>query len=307
MGDQAQRILMLTERFPPDLGGVARSSHRTAHALARLGHEVHVLAWTKTLQAGELGSNTSQHGQADGDSSSVQVHQLGLFSNWDMSLQHTSNVLEWLHAEHQLDLLWGHYVYPAGFLAVMFAEANGLRSIVSARGNDIDRLMFPPGDFARLSWTLERATAVATVSHDLAAKIDVLLNTRDRAVVVHNSVDLDTFRPASSDKALRASLGIDDEDVILGFCGEMRHKKGLPFLLDCLARVNQSRPARLLVIGAVRPREQAQLSSFFVERPEIEDRVIATGVVDDPQEVGRTFSCATSCSCHQFGRDCPTR
>ena len=105
----------------------------------------------------------------------VTVHRMGLFSNWDFSLQHTSNVLEWLHQQFQFSVIWGHYVYPAGYMAVVFAELNGIASTVSARGNDIDRLMFPPGDFARLTWTLDRATAVSCVSRELAQKVEMLL------------------------------------------------------------------------------------------------------------------------------------
>lgn len=281
---------MITERFAPDLGGVARSSTRTAHALAALGCDVHVLAWTRMQQAGELTSQVDNHLDRQTDSeqaTQLQLHRLGLFSNWDLSLQHTMNVLEWLHDQEQFDAIWGHYVHPAGFLAVMFAESNGLRSVVSARGNDIDRLMFPPGDFARLSWTLQRASEITSVSADLATKIKVLVGGRDDVQVVRNSVDLQTFQPRPADNELRRQLGLDDEDLVLGFCGEMRHKKGLPFLLRCLHDVQRTRPARLLVIGAVRPREQAQLSEFFVEHPELEERVIATGILAEPADVAR--------------------
>ena len=68
----------------------------------------------------------------------------GLFSNMDLSMQHTTNVLEWLHRQFRFSAAWGHYVYPAGYMAVVFAESSGFPSTVSARGNDIDRLMFPP-------------------------------------------------------------------------------------------------------------------------------------------------------------------
>lgn len=278
----SRKLLFITERYAPDLGGVARSSTRTARALAALGCEVHVLAWTRTQQAGELTSGVDGEG-----AQSVQLHRLGLFSNWDLSLQHTTNVLEWLHEQTGFDGVWGHYVYPAGFLGVMFAETNSIPSVVSARGNDIDRLMFPPGDFARLSWTLDRATGIAAVSHDLARKIDVLLGKADRAQVVHNSVDLETFRPQPADPELRAALGLDPDDLVLGFCGEMRHKKGLPFLLRCLDEVCRERPAKLLVIGAVRPREQSHLTEFFVEHADLEDKIIATGVLEEPADVAR--------------------
>ena len=273
-------LLLLSERFAPDLGGVARSATRTAEALSRLGVDVHVLAWTRTLPPGELNTSETDDG--------VTLHRLGLFSNWDFSMQHSLNVLEWLHAEHVFDAAWGHYVYPAGFMAVMFAESTGIPSTVSARGNDIDRLMFPPGDFARLTWTLDRATVVSAVSRDLIGKIDLLLDRETGGVVLGNAVDAATFRRDSDDAAIastRERLGLSEKDAVLGFCGELRHKKGMPFLLQALAHVNASRPARLLVIGDVRPREQATISTFLLDHPELTDRIVVTGHTEDTAEV----------------------
>ncbi|MCA9136805.1 MAG: glycosyltransferase [Planctomycetales bacterium] len=315
---------MIAERFPPDLGGVARSAFRTAHAAARLGWDVHVVAWTKTLPPGEvetLRSTAPSNGEpivggielsvkpsvdqasvdqasvdnSSADNSGVTVHRLGLFANWDFSMQHTTNVLEWLHQQFDYTAAWGHYVYPSGYMAVVFAETVGIPSTVSARGNDIDRLMFPPGDFARLMWTLQRATVVSCVSQDLAAKVQMLLGDPIEVVVLPNVVDTDIFAPKSPSTAnseiqsLRNTLGIDDDEVVLGFCGELRHKKGLPFLLSALVHVRQDRPACLVVIGEVRPRERAHLAAFATEHPEAAERILVTGSVDSPHDVARHF------------------
>ncbi len=273
---------MITERFAPDLGGVARSALRTAVAIGHLGWRVHVLAWTKTMQPGTLVTE---------EILGVTVHRLGLFSNMDLSMQHTVNVLEWLHDQHQFDAVWGHYVYPAGYMAVVFAETVGIPSTVSARGNDIDRLMFPPGDFARLMWTLERSNVISCVSNELAGKVQMLLGKPSECVVVPNVVDAECFRPTKSDgheePDLRAALGIAEDEAILGFCGELRHKKGLPFLLAALAEVHQRRPVCLLVIGAVRPREQAHLSTFAADHPEAASRIIVTEHLESPADVAK--------------------
>jgi glycosyltransferase involved in cell wall biosynthesis len=271
---------MIAERFPPDLGGVARSAGRTAAALGDLGAEVHVLAWTKALAPGTL--------ETEGRSGSGPVvHRLGLFANLDLSLQHTMNVLEWLHGRHRFDAAWGHYLHPAGFLAVVFAEWAGLPATVSARGNDVDRMMFPPGDFARLTWTLGRARVVSAVSHDLARKIGVLLGGDPGVEVIANAVDLDTFAPGPPEPTLREAAGILPGEAVLGFCGELRHKKGLPFLLGALREVRRSRPACLLVIGEVRPREQAHLTAFAAEEPGDAARILMTGHLPEPREVAR--------------------
>ncbi|MEK6236073.1 MAG: hypothetical protein N2C14_15310, partial [Planctomycetales bacterium] len=118
--NQRPRVMMLVERFPPDLGGVARSAGRIAGALRDAGADPHVLAWTKTLPPGVL--ETSDAGTVVPSAHDVSLHRLGLYGNLDFSLQHTMNVLEWLHGQFRFDAVWGHYLYPAGFMAVLFAE-----------------------------------------------------------------------------------------------------------------------------------------------------------------------------------------
>ena len=280
-GTDCRRLLLITERFPPDLGGVARSANRTARALAAVGLEVHVLAWTRSLPAGIL--DTSR-GDAPFDPT---VHRLGLFSQLDMSLQHTMNVVEWLHGTRPFGAIWGHYLYPAGFLAVMAARTFDIPSIVAARGNDVDRLMFPPGDFARLTWTLQHAGLVTVVSHDLARKVRLLVERDDGIEVIANVVDPETFSPAPPEPSLRSALKIATDEVVLGFCGELRHKKGLPFLLSALREVRRVRPACLLVIGDVRAREATVLSTFSAEAPDSAARIVVTGPLDNPIEVAR--------------------
>jgi glycosyltransferase involved in cell wall biosynthesis len=147
--------------------------------------------------------------------------------------------------------------------------------------------MFPPGDFARLSWTLDRADVISAVSNDLARKIAVMLGRDPDVQVVHNSVDVDTFSPGPTDTELRKSLGIATQETVLGFCGELRHKKGLPFLLEALAEVRRRRPACLLVIGEVRAREQALLSSHLAQDPTRGERLILTGQIEDQRDVAR--------------------
>lgn len=270
---------MLAERFPPEIGGSARSAARTAMKLAKLGIEVDVLCWTRRLPGGALET------MGVGNANRVQLHRLGLYANWDLSMQHTMNVLEWLHAEKTFDAVWGHYLYPAGFIAVLFAKSVGIRCTVSARGNDVDRLMFPPGDFSRLRWTLEQADQITAASRDLARKIDVLFG-RDAGVqVVHNSVDTDIFSPAPADALLREKLGIAPQEAVLVFSGELRHKKGVDFLLSALRHVRAIRPACLLVIGEARSEEAAKLAAFATEAPEDAGRILVTGHLENPADV----------------------
>ncbi|HEX8820451.1 MAG TPA: glycosyltransferase, partial [Archangium sp.] len=260
------RILLIAERFPPDLGGLARSGARTAGALARLEAQVDVFTWTRTLPPGGL--QTLDAGEIAASARGATLHRLGLFGQTDTSLQHTLDVLDFLHARRHYQLVWGHYLSPPGFMAVTFAGLAGIPSTVSARGNDVDQAMFPPGDFARLLWTLQRATVLTAASGDLARKMVLLLGKDPGVEVIPNAVDTSLFTPGPADSALRQRLGIQPEELVLGFSGELRHKKGTPFLFSALSEVRKVRPACLLVIGEVRARDLELLSSFRAEHPE---------------------------------------
>ncbi|WNG39573.1 glycosyltransferase family 4 protein [Archangium violaceum] len=277
------RILLIAERFPPDLGGLARSGARTAGALARLDAQVDVLTWTRTLPPGAL--QTLDASAVAASARGATLHRLGLFGQTDTSQQHTLDVLDHLHSRRRYQLVWGHYLSPPGFLAVTFAGLAGIPSTVSARGNDVDQAMFPPGDFARLLWTLQRATVLTAASGDLARKMVMLLGHDPRVEVIPNAVDTTLFSPGPSDPALRQRLGIQPDELVLGFSGELRHKKGVPFLLSALSEVRKVRPACLLVIGEVRAREQEQLAAFRIENPEDAARIIVSGRLDAPEDV----------------------
>ena len=282
--NQRRRLLLITERFAPDLGGVSRSASRTVAALARLGVDVEVLSWSRSLPSGECDTRELPLETASGR---VVVHRMGLFANLDYSLQHTMTLLESLHGSMAFDGVWGHYLSPAGFLAVLFANTVGIPATVSARGNDVDLLTFPPGDFARLTWTLERAHSITAVSADLERKIRVLVPGVQRLRVVPNSVDMDHFRPAAAEDSLRSSLGILPGEAVLGFSGELRHKKGITPMLAAFREVRRVRPACLLVIGEVRVRDQAMLASFAAEDPDAYSRLIVTGHLEDQHEIVR--------------------
>lgn len=276
-------MLFITERFAPDLGGVARSATRTVTALARQGFDIEVFCWTRTLPAGQAEVNPIPTSETS--LGCVTIHRLGLFAQQDYSLQHSLTYLETLHKRTACAGVWGHALSSSGFLAVLFAKSAALPVTLSARGNDVDLQMFPPGDLARLVWSVERTTSLTAVSMDLAKKLRILTRDDLQVRVVHNSVDPGIYRYDPDQLTLRQRLGIEPTEVVLGFSGELRHKKGLVPLLSAYARVSSARPARLLIIGEVRLRDQAALASFAVEHLQAHSRIVVTGHLTEPQEI----------------------
>jgi glycosyltransferase involved in cell wall biosynthesis len=270
------RLLFLTERYPPDLGGVASSSARISTALTSLGLDVDVVAWTRTLQPGVVS-------QTEGNPT---VYRIGRFREWDNTMPHTLNLFDWLLTTRHYDAIWGHYLSPAGFLAVWYGRLKGIPATASIRGNDLDRDMFPPGDFARLLWTLQQAQCITAVTRDLAAKASVLTGRND-ILCMRNAVDPQVFTPTPPPSGLREKLGIRPEEAVLGFAGELREKKGQPFLLEALRSVREHRPACLLIVGEVRPSELPRLLPLLGPGTLEHHRVLVTGQLQTPAEVNQ--------------------
>jgi glycosyltransferase involved in cell wall biosynthesis len=273
------KILLIAERFPPDLGGLATSAARISESIYQLGVTIDVLVWSRYLQPGQI---VTESGQS-------RIYRVGLYRNWDMTMIHTLNFLEYLVQKNYYKAIWGHYLFPAGFLAVWFGKLQGITTIVSARGNDVDRGVFPPGDFARLQWTLQQADILTSASLDLARKIS-LVAARNDVIAIKNAVNTETFSPSASREtlsALRHKLGIKPEEIILGFSGELREKKGQNFLLQTLAQVREYYPACLLIIGDVRRPQDGLLEVYSQQQPEAEGRIIITGNLEQPEQVAQ--------------------
>ena len=267
------RLLFVTEHFPPAMGGVSASANRTVSALCSLGIAVDVIAWTRALQPGVVESTGGN----------PRIFRVGRYRQWDTMFPHTMNLCDWLFSTTSYQAIWGHYLAPAGFFAAWIGRLKNTPSTVSIRGNDLDRDMFPPGDFARLQWTLENATVVTAVTQDLSRKVTALTR-RDDVVHLPNSVDHKIFRPEPPSPDLKQQLGIVPGELVLGFSGELREKKGLQPILEALRIVRAQRPACLLVIGEVRPSQMPKLFEFTGTDPLAKHRIIVTGPVPEGPE-----------------------
>jgi len=106
------------------------------------------------------------------------------------------------------------------------------------------------------------ADRITVVTRDLAAKVTALSGRSD-VVCLPSAVDHETFAPVADVSLLREKVGIRPGEVVLGFAGELREKKGQQYLLQALRTVQERRPACLLVIGEVRPSEMLRLMQWL--------------------------------------------
>ncbi|MBN1886701.1 MAG: glycosyltransferase family 4 protein [Thermoflexales bacterium] len=258
-------ILLLTDKYPPDIGGLAVSTWRLARGLAKAGHAVCVSAPTDTAAPGNLVEIVDDR---------VRVFRLGLHPRYDDTLSDWFDRIVALYASYRFDLVHALYVTQPAFVAVAVARYLGLPSVVSARGNDLDRTIFDPARFSQISWALHHANAITAVTTDLARKARAFAPGRD-VRFIPNAVDTFLFRPGSRSKSLIKSLELGDAPVV-AFLGEARQKKGLTVLLPAFARLCASSEQKpiLLLVGGVRKEDEPILQVFRRQDPTLNVRVV---------------------------------
>lgn len=272
------RLLFITERFPPDPGGVAVSAARISQAIAGMGHCVAVLAFSNREAPGRATSGMVDQG--------MSVHRFGTFDDIALTIEQGERLAALLHRRHLFEAVWGHGLGTAGFLATALSRRVGVPLLLSARGDDFDRLFYPPGDFARLEWCLRSAAAVSAVCAELAGRIRGV--TGRPVTVLPNVVDVDKFRPGPRPAGLALRYGLGPNDVVLGFSGELRAGKGMAHLVEALRLVRQSKPnCKLLLIGDVHPDDRPELQRLLSATPGLASAIVRTGHVRESRAVAR--------------------
>ncbi len=273
--------LIIAERALPDRGGLAVASSRIAAHAAALG-PAHLLALSRDAPPGGRAQKIVKSTERAGED--VVQHLVGpLAREEDTLMALTDHALELIDL-HGLDLVHGVYATRAGYVATIAAAARGLPSIVSLRGNDLDRGLFRARDLPFLQHAVSRASFVTGVSRALCERASRVFARPVEHIT--NSVDADAFKPETADNSLIATLGLGDAPV-LGFVGELREKKGMRFLLPAFAELSRRRDAHLLLIGGVRADAQEAFEAFTRAAPEARARVHALEYSRKPGRLSR--------------------
>jgi glycosyltransferase involved in cell wall biosynthesis len=270
------RVALLSDRFPPEPGGLAVASERIARGLAAAGDEVEVIAVAANAAPGTVTVE---------EDAALTLVRVGGHRREDDTGAALFDLIAQRHARRPYDLIHGFYLVRSGFVAAYAGGYLGVPSVVSARGNDLDRALFDPARAATILRALDLASAVTAVSSDLARKAAALAP-QASVSVVPNGVDTDLYRPLPREASLVRSLALEGRAVI-GFSGELRQKKGLVPLLRALALLADARPITLLALGGVRPDDAGTLELLRRQNPRL-------GLVllphRDPHELPRFYA-----------------
>ncbi|HKI52924.1 MAG TPA: glycosyltransferase, partial [Anaerolineales bacterium] len=152
-------IALLTEKYTPDIGGLAISSERFARSLSSAGHKVRVFAPSSSLPPSEKQTHNSN---------GVSVTRFGASKRVDDTLVDWFEMVIEEHKRDPFDVLHAYFLVQAGFVATYAGKYLNVPSVVSIRGNDIERAAFDPSRFSHVMYALQNASAVTTNATELA-------------------------------------------------------------------------------------------------------------------------------------------
>ena len=156
-----------------------------------------------------------------------------------------------IYKEFKFDFIDVHWAYPDGFGAILVSRYFNKPCVITVRGSDINSFTNKPFLRSLILYTLQNATTVLAVSHDLKKKMIKLGCAEQNIQVIPNGVDPSLFYPISKTKA-RSNLDLGSDLKILLAVGNLIPLKRFHLLIDCMYHIvkkNENKNIKLIIIG----------------------------------------------------------
>jgi len=267
------RICLLTDCYPPSIGGIEAHVYALASQLGRLGHNVDVVTHHSVPPAASQQIAPAGPLQA---STNVVVHRLQGF----VARLHDAdpiidpriiNEVHDLLAANSYDIVHGHSFGSILALAGLRAARQlGIPTIITKHSMvlTLTRLSFVNRVLLEGTlWVAKRwADGVIAVSQGAAQELAVL----DLPIYkIPSGVDGEHWRPdPGARKRIRDLLGYHEDDIVVGYLSRLVHSKGAMSLLNVAARIVPLLPGvRFLVIGdgPMRPQLERQIEEMGLQ------------------------------------------
>ena len=261
--------IAMVGQFPPHVGGVGVHIHTLSKKLVEMGHEVFVITYPhKEIK------------DIDG------IHVIGTKGinvpgiRGLMFKKNAKRALEKLIEKEGIDIIHGHYLFPAGAAAVEVGKKHNIKTYVTSHGSDMLELYKnQPVMRSTIRKVLEDADGVLAVSNALKHEIIAtgVVGIAGKTKLSWNSVDVNKFSNRPND-SFRREYELAAKPMVL-FVGNLIKRKNVESLLE--AKKISNRDYYLVIVG------DGPLSKKLKKKVDEENipDVIFTGLRDDVEDI----------------------
>jgi glycosyltransferase involved in cell wall biosynthesis len=141
------------------------------------------------------------------------------------------------------DVVFAHFLFPAGWAGARAARAAGAPLVVMAHGQDVANLGRVPGITAATRWVIRRSSAVIANSRWLADRLGEKIPAAEAKLAIADcGVDLQAFSPRPAAE-VRNELGWDGEGPAFVCVGSLIDRKNVVRVADAFASLGSGRLA----------------------------------------------------------------
>ena len=214
--------IAMVGQFPPHFGGVGVHIHTLSKKLVEEGHEVFVITYPHK----EIRDIDGIHVIGTKGINLPGIRGL-MFKN------NAKKELEDLIKKEDIDIIHGHYLFPAGAAAVEVGNKHNIKTYVTAHGSDMFEL-YKSKPFMRptIKKVLKNADGIFAVSKALRQEIIAtgVSGIAEKTKLSWNSVDITKFS-LKDDDSFKKEFGLFDKPIVL-FVGNLIKRKNVGALLE---------------------------------------------------------------------------
>ncbi|WP_458404839.1 glycosyltransferase family 4 protein [Methanobrevibacter sp.] len=229
--------IAMVGQFPPHVGGVGVHIHTLSKKLVSEGHEVYVITYPHK----EIKDIDGIHVIGTKGLNIPGVRGL-------MFKKNAKKALENLLKKEDIDIIHGHYLFPAGAAAVEVGNEHNIKTYVTAHGSDMFELYkSQPLMRSTIRNVLKNADGVFAVSNALRHEIVAtgVVGIAEKTKISWNSVDINKFNNAAND-SFKNENGLSDKPIVL-FVGNLIKRKNVDSLLEAKKIANSD--YYLVIVG----------------------------------------------------------
>lgn len=262
--------IAIVGQFPPHIGGVGVHIHNLAKELVKKGHEVYVITYPhKDIK------------DIDGIDGIHVIGTKGINIPGLRGLMFGINAkkeLKKLIQKEDIDIIHGHYLFPAGWATIKAGKASNTKTYITAHGSDMFE-MYKKQRFMRpiLKKVLKDADVVLAVSESLKKEIisTNIKGIKEKTKIHWNSVDINKFKGNNEylfKKELANKFKIARDKPIILFVGNIIKRKNVDLIIE--AKKQTKTDCNLVIVGdgpllnklkekVVREEENGELANVY--------------------------------------------
>ena len=274
------RLLFLGLNYTPELTGIGKYSGEMMEWLASRGHEVHVVTAPPYYPAWRVSKGYSQwRYRRERSAAGVEIYRCPLWvprnPKGGTRVTHLSSfalsslpVMLAQVAWHPDLVLTVEPAFACAPVALLVARLCGAPTWLHVQDFEVDAAfelgLLPSGGWAHeLAQSCEDIirsgfSQFSTISQSMMARLEQKGIESERITFFPNWVDVEAIRPLDGPNALRAELGIGQDDVALLYSGNMGAKQGLEILPQLAERLRDHAHLRFVFCGDGVYREQLE-------------------------------------------------